>query len=54
MIQLTAIQSRRVALVWCIKILTDPFHDAVIYRKSPIYLLRGQLIDPDLRQDYED
>jgi hypothetical protein len=54
MIQLTAIQSRRVALVWCIKILTDPFHDAVIYRKSPIYLLQGQLIDPDLRQDYED
>jgi len=54
MIQLTAIQSRRVAIVWCIKILTDPFHDAVIYRKSPIYLLKGQLIDPDLRQDYED
>ena len=54
MIQLTAIQSRRVALVWCIKILTDPFHDAVIYRTSPIYLLKGQLIDPDLRQDYED
>lgn len=54
MIQLTAIQSRRVALVWCLKILTDPFHDAVIYRKSPMYLLQGQLIDPDLRQDYED
>jgi hypothetical protein len=54
MIQLTAIQSRRVALVWCIKILTDPFHDAVIYRKSPLYLMKGQLIDPDLRQDYED
>ena len=54
MIQLTAIQSRRVALVWCIKILTDPFHDAIIYRKSPIYLMQVQLIDPDLRQDYED
>ena len=54
MIQLTAIQSRKVALVWCLKILTDPFHDAVIYRKSPLYLMRGQLIDPDLRQDYED
>jgi len=54
MIQLTAIQSRKVALVWCLKILTDPFHDAIIYRKSPIYLMRGQLIDPDLRQDYED
>jgi hypothetical protein len=54
MIQLTAIQSRKVALVWCLKILTDPFHDAVIYRKSLLYLMRGQLIDPDLRQDYED
>ena len=54
MIQLTAIQSRKVALVWCLKIMTDPFHDAVIYRKSPLYLMRGQLIDPDLRQDYED
>jgi hypothetical protein len=54
MIQLTAIQSRKVALVWCLKILTDPFHDAIIYRKSPLYLMRGQLIDPDLQQDYED
>jgi len=52
MIQLTAIQSRKVALVWCLKILTDPFHDVWIYRKSPIYLMQGQLIDPDLRQDY--
>ncbi len=54
MIQLTAIQSRKVALVWCLKIMTDPFHDTIIYRKSPLYLMRGQLIDPDLRQDYED
>ena len=53
MIQLTAIQSRRVAITWCIKILTDPFHDVIIYRKSPFYLMRGQLIDPDLKQDYE-
>lgn len=53
MIQLTAIQSRKVAITWCIKILTDPFHDVIIYRKSPLYLMRGQLIDPDLKQDYE-
>jgi hypothetical protein len=26
----------------------------IIYRNSWLYLLRGQLIDPDLRQDYED
>jgi hypothetical protein len=54
MIQLTAIDSRRTAITWCIKIVTDPFHDVIIYRKSPLYLMRGQLIDPDLRQDYED
>jgi len=54
MIQLTAIESRRTAITWCIKIITDPFHDVIIYRKSWLYLLRGQLIDPDLRQDYED
>jgi hypothetical protein len=52
MIQLTALQSRKVALVWFLKIITDPFHDVWIYRKSPIYLMQGQLIDPDLRQDY--
>jgi hypothetical protein len=53
MIQLTAMQTRRVAITWCIKILTDPFHDVWIYRNSPIYLMQGQLIDPDLKQDYE-
>ena len=34
-------------LVWCTKILTDPFHDAKLYYKAPLYLLQGQLIDPD-------
>jgi len=53
MIQLTIKDTVKTAVVWCIKILTDPFHDAVIYRKSPIYLMQGQLIDPDLKQDYE-
>jgi hypothetical protein len=28
------------------KILTDPFHDLWLYRKSPLHLLRGELIDP--------
>jgi len=35
-------------LVWCTKILTDPFHDVALYRKSPIYLFRGELYDPIL------
>jgi len=33
-------------LVWLTKILTDPFHDVRLYCKSPLYLLRGELIDP--------
>ena len=33
-------------LVWITKILTDPFHDIMIYYKAPYYLLRGELIDP--------
>ena len=33
-------------LVWLTKILTDPFHDVKLYFKSPLYLLRGELMDP--------
>ncbi|MBB5203871.1 hypothetical protein HNQ51_001164 [Inhella inkyongensis] len=33
-------------LVWMCKILTDPFHDVMLYWKSPFYLLKGELIDP--------
>jgi hypothetical protein len=33
-------------LVWATKILTDPFHDAMIYWRAPLHLLRGELIDP--------
>jgi len=33
-------------LVWLTKIVTDPFHDVVMYHKAPLYLLRGELIDP--------
>jgi hypothetical protein len=33
-------------LAWCAKILTDPFHDIYLYHKAPLYLLRGELIDP--------
>ncbi len=34
------------ALAWMTKILTDPFHDVVLYHKAPLALLRGELIDP--------
>jgi hypothetical protein len=33
-------------LVWMTKILTDPFHDLILYYKAPLHVLRGELIDP--------
>ena len=33
-------------LVWMSKILTDPFHDIMLYYKAPLALLRGELIEP--------
>jgi len=45
-VQLFFIRNVRTGLVWMTKILTDPFHDARIYCKAPLHLLRGELIDP--------
>jgi len=42
----------RTGLVWLTKILTDPFHDLKLYYKSPVYLLRGELIDPMLDKQH--
>ena len=36
----------RTGFAWCLKILTDPFHDFKIYMKSPLYLMKGQRMDP--------
>jgi hypothetical protein len=44
--QLCIIDSAQAAFAWAIKIITDPFHDVKLYYRSPIYLLRGELIDP--------
>ncbi|MCB1094852.1 MAG: DUF962 domain-containing protein [Verrucomicrobiae bacterium] len=33
-------------LAWFTKILTEPYHDIKIYWRSPLYILKGQLIDP--------
>ena len=38
-------------LVWMTKILTDPFNDIVLYYKSPLALLRGELRDPPQEAD---
>ena len=43
----------KTGLVWATKILTDPFHDVMLYWRAPLHLLRGELIDPmhHVRQD---
>jgi hypothetical protein len=41
-------------LVWFTKILTDPFHDIMLYHKAPLYLLRGELIDPGHPEEWVD
>ena len=46
MLQLFALQGVGTGLVWVAKILTDPFHDIMLYHKAPLHLLRGQLLDP--------
>ena len=45
-LQLWLQQDLFTGLVWMTKIITDPFHDIMLYRKAPLALLRGQLIDP--------
>ena len=44
--QLLVSQNALTAVVWVSKILTDPFHDIWLYRKAPLYVMRGELIDP--------
>ncbi len=45
-IHLFFLQDMQTGLVWMTKILTDPFNDIKLYHKAPLYLLRGELIDP--------
>jgi hypothetical protein len=40
-------------LVWATKIITDPFHDVMLYHKAPLALLHGELIDLGLRDEVE-
>jgi hypothetical protein len=45
-LQLFYLRDIQTGLVWLTKIITDPFNDVKIYSKAPLYLLRGELIDP--------
>ena len=45
-LQLFFIRDVQTGLVWLTKIITDPFHDFLLYRRAPLQLLRGELMDP--------
>ena len=45
-IHLFFLRDIRTGIVWFTKILTDPFHDIMLYHKAPLYLMRGELIEP--------
>src|SRR5262249_26032216 len=53
-VQLFFVRDVQTGLVWATKILTDPFHDIMLYYKAPLYLLRGELIDTDSVHDEEE
>jgi hypothetical protein len=53
-VQLFIIRDVQTGLVWFTKILTDPFHDVVLYHKAPFALLRGELIDPGIRAEWDE
>jgi hypothetical protein len=45
-LQLFFIKDVQTGLVWLTKIITDPFHDVMLYYRAPLQLLRGERIDP--------
>ena len=45
-VHLFFLRNVKTGLVWFTKILTDPFHDIMLYHKAPLYLLRGEMIEP--------
>jgi len=47
-IHLFFLRDVQTGIVWFTKILTDPFHDILLYCNAPLHLMRGQLIDPDV------
>jgi hypothetical protein len=45
-VQLFFIKNVTEGLAWATKIITDPFHDFMLYRHAPRALLRGEWLDP--------
>lgn len=45
-VHLFFIENVQTGLVWATKIITDPFNDFKTYLKSPVYLMKGEKVDP--------
>lgn len=52
-VHLFIIENVQTGMVWATKILTDPFNDFKIYCKSPLHLMKGELIDPMIHVRHE-
>ncbi len=50
-IQLFFIKDVQTGLVWLTKIVTDPFHDVMLYWKAPLYLFRDKFMDTDAESE---
>jgi hypothetical protein len=46
MLQLFLLADVRTGLAWVTKIVTDPVHDIMLYRRAPLQVLRGELYAP--------
>jgi hypothetical protein len=51
-IHLFFLKDVQTGLVWMTKILTDPFHDIILYHKAPLCLMKGEMIDTNPKQMY--
>jgi hypothetical protein len=43
---LMLIRNVQTGLVWATKIVTDPFHDVLLYHRAPLQILRGEMMEP--------
>ena len=52
-VHLFFLENIQTGLVWMTKILTDPFNDFKTYFKSPMYLMKGERLDPMYHVQHE-
>ncbi|WP_419731033.1 hypothetical protein [Lichenicola sp.] len=52
-VQLFVIKDMQTGLVWATKIITDPFHDIMLYHRAPLALFRGGH-DSEMSDDFHD